>query len=109
MDGSNANSGLIDQKLTGAISSLSSVFTVTLQSSSSVSIKLVFLKSSTKNPVLNLDNPSASCICNVFVSSSSKLKDDVTSKFSILSSNLPISFIVNLTLSTILTIASSGS
>ena len=60
IDGSNANSGFIDQKLTGAIRRLSSVSTETLQSLSSVSISFVFLKSSTKNPVLNLDKPSAS-------------------------------------------------
>ena len=76
---------------------------------SAMSIKFVFLKSSTKNPVLNLDNPSASWICKVLVSSSSKLKEEVTSKFSILSSNLPMSLMVNLTLSVNVIFASSGS
>ena len=80
-----------------------------LQSISSISIRFVFLKSSTKNPVLNLDKPSASWICNVLVSNSSKLKDEVISKFLILSSNLPMSLIVNLTLSVKTIFASAGS
>ena len=80
-----------------------------LQSGFLMSSKLLSLKSSTKKPVLNLDNPSASCICRVFVSNSSKLKEVIVSKFSILSSNLPISLIVNLLLSIIMTLASSGS
>ena len=54
----------------------------------------MFLKSSTKNPVLNLDNPSASWICNVFVSNSSNDKDVNSSRVSILSSKPPMSLIV---------------
>ena len=69
----------------------------------------LFLKSSTKNPDLNLDKPSASCIWSVFVSNSSKLKDVTISKFSTLSSILPISLIVYLRLSIIVMIASLGS
>ena len=109
IDGSNANSGFTDHKCVGTVNSWASVSTVTLQSISPTSKRFVFLKSSTKNPVLNLVNPSASWICKVFVSSSSKVNDEVTSKFSILSSNLPISLMVNLTLSTKVIIASSGS
>ena len=106
---SNANSGLTDQKLTGAVNSFASVSTVTSQSISPMSIRLVFLKSSTKNPVLNLESPSASWIWSVLVSNSSRLKDDVISKFLILSSNLPISLMVNLTLSVKTIFASLGS
>ena len=62
MEGSNASCGLTDQKLVVVSNSCFSTSTVTLQSTFSISIKLVFLKSSTKNPVLNLDKPSASCI-----------------------------------------------
>ena len=105
----NANSGFIDQKSKGTINSLLSGSTDTLQSGSLVSKKSVFLKSSTKNPVLNLDKPSISWTCKVFVSSSSKLNEVTSSKASILSSRLPISLIVYLTLSATLTFASSGS
>ena len=123
IDVSNANSGFTDHMWAGAVIIFSSPsltlpsnfflllvlrVTDTLQSILSISIKLVFLKSSTKNPVLNLVKPSASWICNVFVSNSSKLNDEVISKFSILSSNLPISLMVNLTLSVNVIIASSG-
>ena len=62
IDGSNASCGFNDQKLVVDSNSCLSVLTVTLQSTSSILIKLVFLKSSTKNPVLNLDKPSASWI-----------------------------------------------
>ena len=71
-----------------------------LQSGFWRSSKLVFLKSSTKNPVLNLDNPSASWTCNVLVSNSSNERDVNSSRFSILSSRVPISLIVYLRLST---------
>ena len=51
MDGSNANSGLIDQKYFGTSNVFVSVSTAQSQSSSPISIKLTPLKSSTKNPV----------------------------------------------------------
>ena len=99
---------MIDQKYFGTSSVFLSESTAQSQSSLPISIKLTPLKSSTKNPVLNLDKPSASWICKVFVSNSSKLNDVVVSRFAILSSNLPISFMVNLTLSSIIIFASSG-
>ena len=109
VDKFNANSGFIDQKSKGTINSLLSGSTDILQSGSFTSKKSVFLKSSTKNPVLNLDKPSVSWTCKVFVSSSNKLNEVTCSKVSILSSSLPISLMVYLTLSATLTNASSGS
>ena len=104
-----ANSGFIDQKSKGTFNSLSSELMLILQSGSLVSNKSIFLKSSTKNPVLNLVKPSKSWTWRVFVSSSSKLNEVTSSKTSILSSSLPMSFMVYLTLSATLIIASSGS
>ena len=71
-------------------------------------IKLAFEKSSTKNPVLNLLKPCASCICKVWVFNSNKDNDVVISNLSSLSSILPISLIVYLLLSTNNSLASLG-
>ena len=67
----------------------------------------VSLKSSTKNPDLNLSKLSASLTWKVLVSSSSNESEVTTSRFSILSSSLPISLIVYLLLSTTVIFASS--
>ena len=67
------------------------------------------LKSSTKNPDLNLSKLSTSLTWKVFVSSSNKESDVVSSRVYILSSSLPMSLIVYLLLSTALTSASSTS
>ena len=67
----------------------------------------VSLKSSTKKPDLNLSRLSASLTWNVFVSSSNNESEVTTSRFSILSSSLPISLIVYLLLSKTLITASS--
>ena len=67
----------------------------------------VSLKSSTKNPDLNLSRLSTSLTWNVLVSSSNKDKEVITSRFSILSSSLPMSLIVYLLLSTTFITASS--
>ena len=64
------------------------------------------LKSSTKNPDLNLSKLSTSLTWKVFVSSSSKERDVSSSRFSILSSSSPISLMVYLLLSTALIKAS---
>ena len=64
------------------------------------------LKSSTKNPDLNLSKLSTSLTWKVFVSSSSKERDVISSRFSILSSSSPISLMVYLLLSTALIKAS---
>ena len=72
------------------------------------SILRLSAKSSTKNPDLNLFKPWASWICKVWVFNSSKLNEVTVSNVSILSSNSPISFMVNLLLSITLTSASSG-
>ena len=66
------------------------------------------MKSSTKNPDLNLFNPWESFTSKVFVSNSSNDKDVNSSKFSTLSSILPISLIVYLLLSTRDIFTSSG-
>ena len=67
----------------------------------------VSLKSSTKNPDLNLSKLSASLTWKVLVSSSNNESEVTTSRFSILSSSLPISLIVYLLLSTTVIFASS--
>ena len=59
-----------------------------------------FLKSSTKNPVLNLFRLLASCICKVAVFSSKSDNDVTFSRFSTLFSIFPMSLIVYLRLST---------
>ena len=69
----------------------------------------VSLKSSTKNPDLNLSRLSTSLTWNVLVSSSNNDNEVTTSRFSILSSSLPISLIVYLLLSTTFITASSVS
>ena len=61
--------------------------------------KSLLLKLSTNIPLLNLSFPLESSTFKVFVLSSSKVKDVSLSKFSILSSRLPISLIVYLLLS----------
>ena len=69
------------------LSDLNSSFLVSIQtlvSEFSLSIKLLFLKLSTKNPDLNLSIPSASLICNVLVSNSKSVKEVKSSRFSIL-------------------------
>ena len=71
-------------------------------------IKLLFLKSSTKNPVLKRLFPWASWICKVFVSNSNNESEVTSSKFLTLLSIPPISLIVYLRLSTNLKIASWG-
>ena len=69
--------------------------------------RCVSLKSSTKNPDLNLSKLSASLTWKVLVSSSNNESEVTTSRFSILSSSLPISLIVYLLLSTTVIFASS--
>ena len=72
IDGSRATWGDIDQTSMGTLSSFLPLSTVTLQSKLVLSNKSEFLKSSTKNPDLNLVNPSASWTWSVLVSNSSK-------------------------------------
>ena len=101
--GFNANSGFIDQKSTALINSLLKMSTshrepVSLEKS----IKFLLEKSLTTNPVLNRFKPSASFTSRVCALVSSAVKEVVSSKFSILFSNAPMSLIVNLLLSDIL-------
>ena len=103
-----AGSSFSDQKSTDGINFCSSTLTSHLTSGFCLSIKSLVLKSSTKNPDLNLDNPSASWICKVFVLTSNKDNVVVNSRFSILSSRDPISLIVYLLLSTKVIVTSLG-
>ena len=95
---STPNNGFIAKKSIGEIISSFTESILTLVSWLSKSSLWLSLKSSTKNPDLNL-SPVASLICKVFVSTSNKLKLVIISKFSILSSNFPISLMVYLLLS----------
>ena len=107
IDGFNASSGLREYQSIGVISCLLAVSTS--DNVSPPSSLAVSLKSSTKKPLLNLSRPSASLTWKVFVSTSSRERLVTSSRVSILSSSAPISRIVYLLLSTVVTTASSVS
>ena len=98
IDGFKPNSGELVHLFNGTTISSVLVSISTRQSKLDLSILRVSLKSSTKNPDLNL-SPVASLTCKDLVSSSSIVKLVTISKFVTLLSILPISLIVYLLLS----------
>ena len=95
--GSNAISAFIDINSTGEIPHFSSeLISIVVSLGSPIDLSL---KSVTTNPDLNLLRPFASVTSLVAASNSSKLKDVISSRFSILVSNAAMSRIVNLLLS----------
>ena len=95
--GSYAKSAAIEKKSTGAIAVALSLAISRVERRGS--IRVLSLKSLTINPDLNLSNPFWSVTAIVFAVSSSIVKLVTSSRLSILSSNLPISRMVNLLLS----------
>ena len=101
--GFNASSALIDQKSTALINSLLIVSMSHLEPPSRLKlIKLLFLKLLTAKPLLKRFKPLASFTSSDLVSNSRALNEVISSKFSILFSNAPISLIVKRRLSNIL-------